>query len=112
AAAVGLAAVSAWLIARASQQPPVLHLMVAIVSVRAFGLSRGVLRYLERLVSHHTSFTILGDLRAAVVARLERLLPDSATGPRSLSTGDLLARLVGDVDTLQDLWARVVVPAA
>ncbi|HEX7096385.1 MAG TPA: hypothetical protein VF183_10910, partial [Acidimicrobiales bacterium] len=78
ATAVGLAAVSAWLIARASQQPPVLHLMVAIVAVRAFGLSRGVLRYLERLVSHHTSFTILGDLRAAVVARLERLLPDSA----------------------------------
>lgn len=111
-AAVGLTAVSAWLIARASQQPPVLHLMVAIVSVRAFGLSRGVLRYLERLVSHHTSFRILGELRAEVVARLERLLPDRATGAGALSSGDLLARFVGDVDGLQDLWARVVVPAA
>ena len=111
-AAVALTATSAWLIARASQQPPVLHLMVAIVSVRAFGLSRGVLRYLERLVSHHASFRILGELRATVVARLERLLPDRATGPGALSSGELLARFVGDVDGLQDLWARVVVPAA
>ncbi|MGV3758574.1 MAG: thiol reductant ABC exporter subunit CydC, partial [Actinomycetota bacterium] len=111
-AAVALAAVSAWLIARASQQPPVLHLMVAIVSVRAFGASRGIFRYLERLVSHSTSFRILGDLRSATVARLERLLPDRREGPDALSTGELLARFVGDVDRLQDLWARVVVPTA
>src|SRR5690606_11112298 len=111
-AAVGLTVVSAWLIARASQLPSMLHLMVAIVSVRAFGLSRGVLRYLERLVSHHTSFRILGELRAEVVARLERLLPDRATGAGALSSGDLLSRFVGDVDGLQDLWARVVLPAA
>lgn len=111
-AAVGLAAVSAWLIARASQHPPVLHLMVAIVSVRALGASRGLFRYLERLTGHSASFRILGDLRAGTVERLEQLLPDSATGPGALSSGDLLARFVGDVDGLQDLWARVVVPAA
>lgn len=109
-AAVGLAAVSAWLIARASQRPPVLYLMVAIVSVRALGASRGVFRYAERLAAHDTSFRILGGLRAATVAQLERILPD-AVGPGSLSGGDLLSRFVGDVDGLQDLWARVVIPA-
>ena len=111
-AAVALAAVSAWLIARASQQPPVLHLMVAIVSVRAFGASRGIFRYLERLTGHSTSFRILGDVRAATVAQLERVLPDRSEGPTALSSGELLARFVGDVDRLQDLWARVVVPTA
>ena len=111
-AAVALTAVSAWLIARASQQPPVLHLMVAIVSVRALGASRGLFRYLERLTGHSASFRILGDVRAATVERLEQLLPDRATGPGALSSGELLARFVGDVDGLQDLWARVVVPAA
>jgi len=111
-AAVALAAVSAWLIARASEQPPVLHLMVAIVSVRAFGASRGIFRYLERLTGHSTSFRILGDVRAATVAQLERVLPDRSEGPAALSSGELLARFVGDVDRLQDLWARVVVPTA
>lgn len=109
-AAVGLAAVSAWLIARAGQRPPVLHLMVAIVSVRALGASRGLFRYLERLAGHDTSFRILGELRAETVAQLERILPDHTTGPGSLSGGDLLSRFVGDVDGLQDLWARVVIP--
>src|SRR4029453_9478397 len=54
--AVALMATSAWLIARAAQQPPVLYLMVAVVAVRAFGIGRGVLRYLERLVSHDAAF--------------------------------------------------------
>lgn len=109
-AAVGLSAVSAWLIARASQQPPVLYLMVAIVAVRAFGVSRGVFRYLERLASHDASFRILGEIRAATVAQLERVLPD--TRADGLTSGDLLSRFVSDIDGLKDLWARVMVPAA
>lgn len=109
-AAVGLTAVSAWLIARASQQPPVLYLMVAIVAVRAFGASRGVFRYLERLASHDASFRILGEIRAATVAQLERILPDGRRD--GLTSGELLSRFVSDIDSLQDLWARVVVPAA
>ncbi len=108
AAAVGLAAVSAFLISRASQQPPVLHLMVAIVSVRFFGIARGVLRYLERLVAHDTAFRILGTLRVRTVERLARLVP----ARRGSSSGDLLARFVDDVDGLADLWVRVVIPAA
>lgn len=111
--AVALAGVSAWLIARASEQPPVLHLMVAIVGVRALGAGRGLLRYLERLVAHDTSFRLLGDLRAATVRRLAQLVPTRDVGaPDALRSGDLLARFVGDVDTLMDLWARVVVPVA
>jgi len=107
-AAVVLAGTSAWLIARAAERPPVLHLMVAIVAVRAAGIGRGVFRYLERLLSHDASFRVLTDLRVAVVRRVERLLP----GNSQLGHGDLLARFVGDVDGLADLWVRVLLPAA
>jgi thiol reductant ABC exporter CydC subunit len=105
--AVALTATSAWLISRAAEQPPVLFLMVAIVAVRAFGIFRGVFRYAERLASHDAAFRWLGDLRVAVYERLERLAP---TGSVAFRSGDLLARLVGDVDTLQDLWLRVLLP--
>jgi len=110
-AAVGLAATAAWLISRASQRPPVLHLMVAIVAVRAFGLARGVLRYGERLTGHDASFRILGDLRVATVERLEQVLPIRADNDQ-LVTGSLLSRFVSDVDGLQDLWVRVALPYA
>jgi thiol reductant ABC exporter CydC subunit len=106
-AAVALAATSAWLISRAAERPPVLFLMVAIVAVRFFGIARGVFRYLERLASHDAAFRWLGDLRVAVYGRLERLAPAGAAAFRS---GDLLSRLVSDVDTLQDLWLRVLLP--
>jgi thiol reductant ABC exporter CydC subunit len=105
--AVALTATSAWLISRAAQQPPVLFLMVAIVAVRAFGISRGVFRYSERLAGHDAAFRWLGDLRVGVFERLERLAP---TGSAAFRSGDLLSRLVADVDTLQDLWLRVLLP--
>jgi thiol reductant ABC exporter CydC subunit len=105
--AVALAATSAWLISRAAQQPPVLFLMVAIVAVRAFGISRGVFRYLERLAAHDAAFRWLADLRVGVYERLERLAP---TGTAAFRSGDLLSRLVADVDTLQDLWLRILLP--
>ena len=116
-AAVGLTATSAWLISRASQHPPVLHLMVAIVAVRAFGLARGVLRYGERLTGHDASFRTLGDLRVATVDRLEQVLP-IRTSPQDtsrqddLTSSDLLSRFVNDIDSLQDLWVRVLLPYA
>ena len=107
ATAVGLAGTSAWLIVRAAEHPPVLHLMVAIVAVRAFGIGRGVLRYLERLLTHDAAFRILGDLRVRVVRQAERLLPGRR---RLFGEGDLLARFAGEVDGLADLWVRVLVP--
>ena len=112
-AAIGLAGTAAWLISRASQHPPVLYLMVAIVAVRAFGLGRGVLRYGERLTGHDATFRTLADLRVATVERLERVLPIRSTGPTPpMATGELVARFVDDIDGLQDLWVRVLLPYA
>ncbi|MGW7464227.1 thiol reductant ABC exporter subunit CydD [Streptomyces xantholiticus] len=107
--AVGLMAVSGWLISRASEQPPVLHLMVAVTATRAFGIGRAVFRYAERLVSHDAVLRMLAELRVAVYARLERIAP---AGLGRTRRGDLLSRLVADVDTLQDYWLRWMLPAA
>ncbi|MEI5524586.1 thiol reductant ABC exporter subunit CydD [Streptomyces brasiliscabiei] len=106
--AVGLMATSGWLISRASQQPPVLYLMVAVTATRAFGIGRAVFRYAERLVSHDTVLRMLADTRVAVYRRLERLAP---AGLRMTRRGDLLSRLVADVDALQDYWVRWLLPA-
>ncbi|MCF3178413.1 thiol reductant ABC exporter subunit CydD [Streptomyces polychromogenes] len=104
---VGLMAVSGWLISRASEQPPVLYLMVAVTATRAFGLGRAVFRYAERLVSHDAVLRMLADLRAAVYRRLERIAP---AGLREQRRGDLLSRLVADADALQDYWLRWLLP--
>ncbi|MER6421549.1 thiol reductant ABC exporter subunit CydD [Streptomyces sp. NPDC001137] len=106
--AVGLMATSGWLISRASQQPPVLYLMVAVTATRAFGIGRAVFRYAERLVSHDAVLRMLADTRVAVYRRLERLAP---AGLHSTRRGDLLSRLVTDVDALQDYWLRWLLPA-
>ncbi|MFB6958353.1 thiol reductant ABC exporter subunit CydD [Streptomyces sp. NPDC056309] len=106
--AVGLMATSGWLISRASQQPPVLYLMVAVTATRAFGIGRAVFRYAERLVSHDAVLRMLADTRVAVYRRLERLAP---AGLRRMRRGDLLTRLVADVDALQDYWLRWLLPA-
>jgi ATP-binding cassette subfamily C protein CydCD len=106
--AVGLMATSGWLISRASQQPPVLYLMVAVTATRAFGIGRAVFRYGERLVSHDAVLRMLADTRVAVYRRLERLAP---AGLRRTRRGDLLSRLVSDVDALQDYWLRWLLPA-
>ncbi|MDW4908460.1 thiol reductant ABC exporter subunit CydD [Streptomyces sp. ADMS] len=106
--AVGLMATSGWLISRASQQPPVLYLMVAVTATRAFGIGRAVFRYAERLVSHEAVLRMLADTRVAVYRRLERLAP---AGLRTTRRGDLLSRLVADVDALQDYWLRWLLPA-
>lgn len=105
--AVGLMAVSGWLISRASEQPPVLYLMVAVTATRAFGIGRAVFRYAERLVSHDAVLRMLADLRVSVHRRLERLAP---AGLRETRRGDLLSRLVADVDALQDYWLRWLLP--
>jgi thiol reductant ABC exporter CydC subunit len=104
---VGLMAVSAWLISRAWEQPPILFLQVAVVSVRAFGIGRGVFRYAERLVSHQAAFRSLVDLR---VALYERLIPLAPAGLPAFKRGDLLRRMVDDVETMSDLSLRVMLP--
>jgi thiol reductant ABC exporter CydC subunit len=107
AAGIGLIGTSAYLISTAALQPSIAALQVAIVGVRFFGLSRGGLRYLERLVSHETNFRILGTMRLWFYCRLERLAPAGLVDERG---GDLLTRAIDDIDTLELIFIRVVSP--
>jgi ATP-binding cassette subfamily C protein CydC len=106
-AAVALLAASASLITRAAEQPPILYLTMAMVGVRAFALARAAFRYLERLSSHDASFRQLAVVRTELYRRLSRVAP---AGLGRTDRGDLLARVVSDVDALQDLPLRVVQP--
>ncbi|MET0434253.1 MAG: thiol reductant ABC exporter subunit CydC [Cellulomonas sp.] len=107
--AVALAAVSAWLITRAAQMPPVLELSVATVAVRAFGIGRGLFRYLERLVSHDVALRGMARLRTTLYERLAAGRPGATLG---LRRGDLLARVGADVDAVGDVVVRGLLPAA
>jgi ATP-binding cassette, subfamily C, bacterial CydC len=104
---VALLAVSGFLLARASQHPNIIAISVAVVAVRALSIGRGVSRYLERLASHDVAFRVLAQVRVAIWRRLEALAPAGLTLFRS---GDLLARLICDVDATQDLFIRGVTP--
>ncbi len=105
--AIALLATSAWLISRAAQHPSVVALGVAIVGVQFFSLSRALFRYRERLVGHDATLRVMADVRAGVYEHLEELAP---AGLPAFRSGDLLARLVGDVDALSDLMLKVVPP--
>jgi len=104
---VALLAVSGFLLARASQHPGILAISVAVVAVRGLAVGRGVFRYIERLASHDVAFRVLADIRVAIYRRLERLAP---AGLAAFRSGDLLARLISDVDATQDLFIRGVGP--
>lgn len=108
-ASVALTATAAWLIARASQMPPVLDLSVAAVGVRTFGIARSLLRYLERLASHDVALKGMGALRTAVY---ERLAESPAERVAMLRRGDLLVRTGADIDAVGDLVVRAMMPAA
>ncbi|GAA1176879.1 thiol reductant ABC exporter subunit CydC [Nesterenkonia xinjiangensis] len=105
--AVLLLGLSAYLITRAAEQPPILYLGLLVVGVRAFALSRGFFRYLERLSSHDAAFRTLSTLRVGLV---ERLMPLAPAGLVDRGRGDLLSRLVRDVEQLLDLPTRVIQP--
>lgn len=106
---IGVLATSAYLLSEAALRPPILSLMVAIVGVRAFALGRVCFRYLERLVTHDVALRLLVRLRAWFVGRLEPLAPGGLDAFRS---GELLQRLAGDVDEVQDLLVRALAPPA
>lgn len=107
ASAVALLACSAWLIVRASEQPAVMYLSAAVVGVRAFALSRAAFRYTERLASHDAALWQLAVTRTDLVRRLVPLAPDGLSRTRR---GSVLSALVDDVDDLQNLPLRVVLP--
>jgi ATP-binding cassette, subfamily C, bacterial CydC len=103
----GLMATAGYLISRAAERPAILSLTVAIVWVRLFGLARPLARYLERLASHDLALRVLGRVRVRVYRRVEPLAPGQLEGYRH---GDLLARMVADIDALQNLHLRAVGP--
>jgi thiol reductant ABC exporter CydC subunit len=109
ACAVGLIATSGWLISRAAQRPSESALALAIVGVQFFALGRGLLRYCERLTGHDAALRVLARLRVEIYARLEQLAP---AGLPAFRSGDLLSRVVDDVDSIQDLLLRVGPPFA
>jgi thiol reductant ABC exporter CydC subunit len=104
AALVGLAG---YLICRAAQQPPILSLTVLMVGVRLAALTRPVARYGELLAAHDLAFRALGRLRAGIFARIEPLAP---AGLEAYRDGDLLSGMVADIDQLQDVALRLLVP--
>jgi ATP-binding cassette subfamily C protein CydC len=108
-AGLALMATATWLLVTAAGQPPITALTVAIVAVRALAIGRGVLRYAERLAGHDAVLRMLTDVRARIFATLASPRDARRALPR---TGDTLSRLVSDVDAVQDLVIRVVVPAA
>ena len=105
--AVALLACSAWLITRAAEMPSLAYLGMAVVGVRAFAIFRSVFRYLERVTSHDAAFRQLAELRLGI---FRRIVPVAPAGLAQTGRGDLLTRLVRDVDDLQDLPLRVVQP--
>ncbi len=107
ASGLALTACAAWLLSRASERPEILSLGVMVAMVRGFALAKAGLRYVERLASHDTILRLVGGLRARVFDRLAVLTPGGLPGLRH---GDVLARLVGDLDAVQELWLRAVLP--
>jgi thiol reductant ABC exporter CydC subunit len=105
-ASVALLGVSAWLISKAAEHPNFLDLSVAAVGVRFFGISRGVFRYTERLVGHDLALRMQSALRLRTYTTLART---TLIGKRH---GDMLVRVVADVEAVQDVVVRVVLPFA
>lgn len=107
ASSVGLMATAAYIISAAALHPSIADLSMAIVGVRFFGLSRGVFRYLERLVSHDVTFRLLARWRVWFYQALEPLAPARLMQYHS---GDLLSRVIGDIGTLEGFYVRTVAP--
>ncbi|GED96860.1 thiol reductant ABC exporter subunit CydC [Gordonia crocea] len=107
--ALGLAALSAWLITRAWQQPPILALSIAITAVRLLGITRGLFRYLERLAIHDVALRAMSTAREKVYLALAN---GNAAATVSIRRGDLLARTGADVDEIGDALVRAVLPVA
>ncbi|MEW6638489.1 MAG: thiol reductant ABC exporter subunit CydC, partial [Actinomycetota bacterium] len=104
---VGLLATAAYVISAAAIVPYLSMLGIPIYLVRFFSVSRSFSRYFERLVSHDVTFRLLGNLRDRFYARLAPLAPARLGDYRS---GDLLSRVVKDVEELENLYLRAVAP--
>jgi len=104
---IGLMATAAFIIAKAALHPSIADLEVAIVGVRFFGITRGIFRYFERLVSHNVTFRLLARLRVWFYEKIEPLAPARLLTYRS---GDLLSLVVNDIETLEHFYVQVIAP--
>ena len=104
---VGLMAMSAYLISKAALAIDLSEIALAITTVRLFAILRAVFRYLERYYTHTATFRILAHLRVWLYASIEPLAPARLMQYRS---GDLLTRIIGDIETLENFYVRVVIP--
>ena len=106
-AAVGLFSASGYLISKAALETPLYALILLTSTVKLLGFTRALSRYAERYFSHRATFTILSNVRVAFFERLERVVPGIF---QKYQSGDLLSRVVGDVESLQDYFLRVFYP--
>ena len=104
---IGLMMTSAYIIAKAALHPTIAALQVGIVGVRFFGISRGLFRYLERLISHEVTFKLLAQCRVWFYTAIEPLAPARLQRYKS---GDLLSRIISDINTLENFYVRVLAP--
>ena len=104
---LGLMGAAAWLISTAALRPSIATLGIAIVGVRLFGIARAVFRYLERLSSHDVTFRLLRNIRVWWYQTLEPLAPACLM---DVAAGDLLARITADVETLENIFGRLIAP--
>lgn len=106
---VGLLSTAAFVISAAAIVPFISLLAIPVFLVRLFSVSRSFSRYFERLVSHDVTFRLLGESRARFYSRLAPLAPARLTGA-GYRSGDLLSRVVRDVEELENLYLRAVAP--
>jgi ATP-binding cassette, subfamily C, bacterial CydC len=104
---IGLIGTSAYLISYAALQPSIAELQVAIIGVRFFGLARSIFRYLERINSHSVNLRMVSKLRLWFYGKIEVLVPAKTS---QMESGDLLARAMQDIETLDQFFVRVIAP--
>ena len=105
--AVALLAVSAWLISRAAEVTSIVYLGIAIVGVRGFAVGRATFRYSERLLLHESAFRMLASIRPVLFSKVAPFIP---AGMVQAGRGETMAKIVNDVDALQNLSLRVIAP--
>ncbi|MGM0565890.1 MAG: thiol reductant ABC exporter subunit CydC [Bacteroidota bacterium] len=104
---IGLMSTSGYLISRAAERPLITDLFMVTAGVRFFGISRAAVRYAERLVSHNLTFRILMSIRYTLFRKIDQFPVKKLMGKRH---GDLLSRLVNDVETLQNVYLKIISP--
>ncbi|GAF65143.1 ABC transporter ATP-binding and permease protein [Bacillus sp. TS-2] len=105
--AIGLFSASGYLISQAALVPPLYTLMVIVAIVKLLGITSAISRYGERYYSHRGTFTMLSNLRIYIYEKIE---PLATTILQKYRSGDLLSRIVGDVESLQNYFLRVFYP--